>query len=166
MTQIMEDRSLALKESGRTVTVESEQPHFVSLNLDDPLSTGIVLYYLHEGSNSLGRGGEDVEVDIPLATAPEDILPIHCVVEFDGHENVMLHVAEGAFVLVNGASVTDCAELHQGFTVQMGNSAMFRFNHPVEVRPAYLPTALRLPPPPQTFFGGLCGACQREWRAG
>ncbi|EDQ91427.1 uncharacterized protein MONBRDRAFT_15109, partial [Monosiga brevicollis MX1] len=133
MTQILDSRGMSLNQSGRAVSVESKQPHFVSLNLDDPLSTGIVLYYLHEGSNTIGSGGD--EVDIPLPGAAADILPVHCAVEYDGEEHVMLHIGEDdngqkALVTVNGVQVDEVVELHQGFTVTLGQSTMFRFNHP------------------------------------
>ena len=53
--QILEGRSLALKESGRALTVETQQcPHLVALSVDDPLATGVVLYYLNEGTTLLG----------------------------------------------------------------------------------------------------------------
>jgi kinesin family protein 16B len=54
----MEDRALDLKSSGAAVHIESQRPHLVSLNLDDPLATGVVLYYLHEGFTTLGRAGK------------------------------------------------------------------------------------------------------------
>lgn len=130
MTQILEDRKMALKHEGRAVAIESEQPHFVSLNFDDPLATGIVLYYVHEGATTIGREGMDPEPDIPLSHA--DVQDLHCTVNYDGDAVVSLTPMNGAMVLVNGVSVEEATELHQGSTVQLGENTMFRFNHPVE----------------------------------
>jgi kinesin family protein 16B len=130
MTQILEDRGMALKNEGRAVAIESEQPHFVSLNLDDPLATGIVLYYVHEGATTIGRQGLDPEPDIALTHA--DVQDLHCVVDYDGQEKVILEPKNGSMVLVNGVRVEEATELHQGATVQLGDNTMFRFNHPVE----------------------------------
>eukprot|EP00049_Salpingoeca_infusionum_P018444 m.357284 g.357284 ORF g.357284 m.357284 type:complete len:947 (+) comp17775_c0_seq1:102-2942(+) len=131
MAQIFEDRALGLSEKGRALTVESQLPHFVSLNLDDPLVTGIVLYYVHDGDTVVGQVGAEPEPDICLEVS--DILPHHCLVHYDGTV-VTLTPTEGAEVLVNGGPVVDAVELHQGATVQLGHETMFRFNHPVEAR--------------------------------
>ncbi len=56
----MEDRSLALSEHGRAVTVAPEQgPYLVLLSTDDPLATGIVMYYLNTGTTLLGAANSD-----------------------------------------------------------------------------------------------------------
>lgn len=130
MTQILENRGMALKNEGRAVAIESEQPHFVSLNLDDPLATGIVLYYIHEGATTIGRQGLDPEPDIALTH--DDVQDLHCLVDYDGVEKVTLEPKNGSMVLINGVREEGVVELHQGTTVQLGESTMFRFNHPVE----------------------------------
>lgn len=129
MNEILESRKMALKNEGRAVAIESEHPHFVSLNLDDPLATGIVLYYVNEGATTVGRQGADPEPDIVLPH--DDVEELHCVVDYD-NTTVMITPKNDAMLLVNGVRVTEPTELHQGSTVQLGYSTMLRFNHPVE----------------------------------
>lgn len=132
MHQIMEDRGLAFREAGRALTVESELPHFVSLNLDDPLATGIVLYYIHDGTTTVGRKDvPDSEPDIALEG--NDVLDQHCILEYDPEEeNVVLQCCGDATVLVDGVPVEDKMTLKQGVTVQLGQDTMLRFNHPAQ----------------------------------
>eukprot|EP00911_Craspedida_sp_UC1_P000548 UC1_evm1s420 len=68
MTDIMEERALALKEDGRAITVASEQPHLLALNLEDASVTGVVMYYLHEGLTTIGSG-EDIGASVAADAA-------------------------------------------------------------------------------------------------
>eukprot|EP00055_Hartaetosiga_balthica_P000719 m.137305 g.137305 ORF g.137305 m.137305 type:complete len:909 (+) comp11535_c0_seq1:75-2801(+) len=135
MHQMLEDRRLAFKEEGRALTVETELPHFVSLNLDDRLETGIVLYYIHEGSTVIGRQDaslpEDEQPDIALSHP--DVLPKHCIVEFGGEESteVTISPCEGAEVWLDGDLLSEPTPLEQGGTIQIGH-IMLRFNHPAQ----------------------------------
>ena len=121
-------------EAGRALTVESELPHFVSLNLDDPLATGIVLYYIHDGSNTIGHKHADPEPDISLDRP--DVLDHHCTVVYandDGDERVLLRREADAIVLVDGVAVEEEeVELKQGNTMQLGTDTLLRFNHPAQ----------------------------------
>ena len=135
MTQIMDSRALALKETGRAITVESEQPHLVSLNLDDPLATGIVMYYIHDGANTIGLDGHEPAQDIVITG--RGVHPAHCSITFDGDEEVLVApVTEECIVVVNGHRVSEATALHQGSTVQLGHGNIFRFNNPKQVRVA------------------------------
>ena len=133
-TQILEGRSLALRESGRALTVETEQcPHLVALSVDDPLATGIVLYYLHEGTTLLGLPNTTPLPDIELTG--EGVTDSHCAIECDGGEHVLLRPLKGQCI-VNGKLVVGEAELMQGQTLQLGQNNLFRFNHPIQVQSA------------------------------
>lgn len=131
----MEGRSLALKESGRALTVETEQcPHLVALSLQDELATGIVLYYLHSGSSVLGLPNSSPLPDIEITG--DGVTENHCVIDYDGEENVTLVPKNGRCV-VNGKVVTEPTPLVQGQMLQLGDSNVFRFNNPQQVRPCF-----------------------------
>jgi hypothetical protein len=144
MSKLLDDRSLALREAGRAVHVETEEPHLVSLNLDDPLATGVVLYYLHQGKTTVGRkaeeapegqgeGEEAAAAPLDIAIEGSGILSLHCTIEYDGKELVTLAPHPEARILVNGVLVSEPVTLHQGNTVHLGAHTLFRFNHPLEV---------------------------------
>ena len=57
-SNILEKGQLELKEAGNAVVIKSDNPHFIGLNNDDVFSTGIVLYNIHEGVNTVGQPSE------------------------------------------------------------------------------------------------------------
>lgn len=111
--------------------METQQcPHLVALSVDDPLATGILLYYLNPGSTVLGRANSNPLPDIELSGS--GVADTHCTVEFDGLEKVTLLPAQGQ-CLINGRLATGEVELMQGQTLQLGENNIFRFNHPAQV---------------------------------
>ena len=63
-SNILEKGQLELKEAGSAVVIKSDNPHFIGLSDDDPFSSGIVLYNIHEGVNTVGQPSEiDLESD-------------------------------------------------------------------------------------------------------
>ena len=129
----MEGRSLALHESGRALTVATEQcPHLVALSTQDALATGIVLYYLHTGTTVLGIPNSSPIPDIEISG--EGVTGNHCSIEYDGGEVVQL-IPGGGECLVNGKVVTAAVELVQGQMLQLGTNNVFRFNNPAQVPP-------------------------------
>mmetsp|Transcript_9007 Transcript_9007/g.23194 ORF Transcript_9007/g.23194 Transcript_9007/m.23194 type:complete len:1067 (+) Transcript_9007:151-3351(+) len=130
-TDLMESRALHVKETGSALRVDSERPHLVSLNLDDPLATGVTLYYLNEGSTLCGTTGTTDKMgtgpDVPLVGG--DTAAEHCVLENEDDKIVKLLPREGK-CNVNGVTVKAEMELMQGMTIVLGRDNIFRFNHP------------------------------------
>ncbi|KJE97630.1 kinesin family member 1C, variant [Capsaspora owczarzaki ATCC 30864] len=174
--KVLVDRDLAVKEYGLALRVESEAPHFVSLN-DNPLSTGVTLYTLSPGITHVRWGamrvrsssaavtsgtpssGDDVPAEDALFPSdmpqnPEGMNPAavilldgvgidrdHCYIAAET-DTVTLHpVSEMCFV--NGNQVTEPTELHQGDTVELGESYLWRFNNPIEAAKLKKTGALR-----------------------
>ncbi len=126
----MEGRSLALKESGRALTVETEQcPHLVALSTHDALATGIVLYYLHEGLTVFGLPNSNPLPDIEIAG--DGVVENHCAISYDGKEVVKL-IPQSGTCLINGKPATGETELVQGQLLQLGEANVFRVNNPAQ----------------------------------
>eukprot|EP00038_Savillea_parva_P007589 m.171191 g.171191 ORF g.171191 m.171191 type:complete len:1061 (-) comp13345_c0_seq1:363-3545(-) len=130
-TDLMESRALRVNESGRALKVDSQRPHLVSLNLDDPLATGVTLYYLNEGTTICGTAGTvdkmGTEPDVPLVG--KDTFAEHCSFENEEDKVVKLLPRDGK-CNVNGQVVKQELELTQGMTIVLGRDNIFRFNHP------------------------------------
>lgn len=131
-TRIMEDRALGVSESGKSaLTINSEVPHLVSLNLDDPLATGVTLFYLQEGITLIGKVGTVNE----MGSAPDielngdDAMAGHAEIE-NSDDSVVLIPGEEGMCMVNGESVVEPTEIFQGNTIVLGRQNIFRFNHP------------------------------------
>eukprot|EP00040_Diaphanoeca_grandis_P032706 m.198902 g.198902 ORF g.198902 m.198902 type:complete len:1075 (-) comp32712_c0_seq1:40-3264(-) len=130
-TKMMEERALDVKESGKALTIDSQRPHLVSLNLDDPLATGVTLYYLEEGVTLLGKAGTVNNMGSPadINLSGEDSAANHCEIHNEGDETVILTPVDGA-CMVNGTTITEPTEISQGNTIVLGRDNIFRFNHP------------------------------------
>ncbi|XDV20843.1 hypothetical protein PO909_026068 [Leuciscus waleckii] len=121
--RVLQSTSLDLIETGKTLKVQAERPHLVSLG-SGRLSTAITLLPLPEGKTTLGHGNTDINIQGPGVTAQ------HCYIE---------NVA-GAITLypcgnqcsLDGLAVTKPVRLTQGCMLCFGQSAFFRFNHPEE----------------------------------
>ena len=132
-TRIMEDRALEVQEAGKSgLTINSQQPHLVSLNLDDPLATGITLYYIQHGMTLLGRTGtvNDMGSAPDICLNGEDACAMHAEITNEDDEHVELIPGEDSLCMVNGETVIEPTEIFQGNTIVLGRQNIFRFNHP------------------------------------
>ncbi|KAI0237575.1 Kinesin-like protein KIF16B [Lamellibrachia satsuma] len=118
---------LSRHSSSLGVIVDSHLPHLICMD-DDILSTGVVMYYLQEGSTYIGTSDAVTSQDIVLKG--DDIRPEHCVIKYINDE-VTLHVRPDAVAMVNDRQVTQPVRLIQGDIIMLGKY-MFRFNNPAE----------------------------------
>ncbi|XP_071376745.1 pleckstrin homology-like domain family B member 1 isoform X2 [Centroberyx affinis] len=121
--QVLQSTPLDLIETGKSLKVQAERPHLVSLG-SGRLSTAITLLPLPEGRTTLGSG----ETDIPLHGA--GIAAQHCYIE-NQTGSITLHPC-GNQCSVDSLPITKPVRLTQGCMLCFGQSAFFRFNHPEE----------------------------------
>ncbi|XP_030854448.1 kinesin-like protein KIF16B isoform X2 [Strongylocentrotus purpuratus] len=127
---LLKERTLALRSEGVGVVLDSEMPHLSVID-DDPLSTGLKLYHINEGTTTVGHQDADNKCDIMLIG--HDIQDEHCrIVCTNG--KVILHPIPGADCAVNGKAITELTKLTQGCFLSIGHSNLFRFKHPAEAR--------------------------------
>ncbi|CAL8267712.1 unnamed protein product [Merluccius merluccius] len=121
--QVLQGTPLDLIETGKSLKVQAERPHLVSLG-SGRLSVAITLLQLQEGRTTLGS--EDA--DIPLQGA--GVAPQHCYIQ---HQAGCLTLYPcGNQCSVDGLPVSRPTRLTQGCMLCFGQSAFFRFNHPEE----------------------------------
>jgi hypothetical protein len=116
---------LTLSDAGATVTVDTEKPYLVAID-HDPLNASVTMCYLEEGISHIGS---DPALDIVLNG--NGIQSHHCSISVD-NDSVVLRPSEGAFCYINGEQVINEAKLWQGCIMKLGESHLFRFNHPAE----------------------------------
>ncbi|XP_042355878.1 pleckstrin homology-like domain family B member 1 isoform X2 [Plectropomus leopardus] len=121
--QVLQSTPLDLIETGKSLKVQAERPHLVSLG-SGRLSTAITLLPLLEGKTTLGSG----ETDIPLQG--HGIAAQHCYIE--NHAGSITLYPCGNQCSVDGLPITKPYRLTQGCMLCFGQSAFFRFNHPEE----------------------------------
>ncbi|XP_056100799.1 pleckstrin homology-like domain family B member 1 isoform X2 [Rhinichthys klamathensis goyatoka] len=121
--RVLQSTSLDLIETGKTLKVQAERPHLVSLG-SGRLSTAITLLPLPEGKTTLGHGNTDINIQGPGVTAQ------HCYIENVGRA-ITLYPC-GNQCSLDGLAVTKPVRLTQGCMLCFGQSAFFRFNHPEE----------------------------------
>ncbi|XP_034096429.1 pleckstrin homology-like domain family B member 1 isoform X7 [Gymnodraco acuticeps] len=121
--QVLQSIPLDFNETGKSLKVQAERPHLVSLG-SGRLSTAITLLPLLEGRNTLGSGA----TDIPLQGL--GIADQHCYIE-NQTGSITLHPC-GSQCSVDGLSITKPYRLTQGCMLCFGQSVFFRFNHPEE----------------------------------
>ncbi|XP_030293244.1 pleckstrin homology-like domain family B member 1 isoform X8 [Sparus aurata] len=121
--QVLQSTPLDLIETGKSLKVQAERPHLVSLG-SGRLSTAITLLPLSEGRTTLGSG----ETDIPLQG--HGIAAQHCYIE-NKAGSITLYPC-GNQCSVDGLPITKSHRLTQGCMLCFGQSAFFRFNHPEE----------------------------------
>uniref|UniRef100_A0A9J7XJP2 Pleckstrin homology-like domain family B member 1 n=1 Tax=Cyprinus carpio carpio TaxID=630221 RepID=A0A9J7XJP2_CYPCA len=114
---------LDLIETGKTLKVQAERPHLVSLG-SGRLSTAITLLPLPEGKTTLGHGNTDINIQGPGVTAQ------HCYIENVGGA-ITLYPC-GNLCSMDGLAVPKPVRLTQGCMLCFGQSSFFRFNHPEE----------------------------------
>ncbi|XP_042580000.1 pleckstrin homology-like domain family B member 1 isoform X4 [Cyprinus carpio] len=121
--QVLQSTPLDLIETGKTLKVQAERPHLVSLG-SGRLSTAITLLPLPEGKTTLGHGNTDINIQGPGVTA------LHCYIENVGGA-ITLYPC-GNQCSMDGLAVTKPVRLTQGCMLCFGQSSFFRFNHPEE----------------------------------
>ncbi|XP_037603821.1 pleckstrin homology-like domain family B member 1 isoform X10 [Sebastes umbrosus] len=121
--QVLQSTPLDLIETGKSLKVQAERPHLVSLG-SGRLSTAITLLPLQEGRTTLGSG----ETDIPLQG--NGIAAHHCYIENQAG-SITLHPC-GNQCSADGLPITKPFRLTQGCMLCFGQSVFFRFNHPEE----------------------------------
>ncbi|XP_019719692.1 pleckstrin homology-like domain family B member 1 isoform X6 [Hippocampus comes] len=121
--QVLQGTPLDLIETGKSLKVQAERPHLVSLG-SGRLSTAITLLPLQEGRTTLGSGGTDISLLGPGIKAQ------HCYIE--NKEGTITLYPCGNQCAVDGLPVTKPYRLSQGCMLCFGQSTFFRFNHPEE----------------------------------
>nr|XP_024659700.1 pleckstrin homology-like domain family B member 1 isoform X7 [Maylandia zebra] len=123
--QVLQSTPLDLIETGKSLKVQAERPHLVSLG-SGRLSTAITLLPLLEGKTTLGSEGTDIPLQGPGIAAK------HCYIENQGG-NITLYPC-GNQCSADGVRLTKPYRLTQGCMLCFGQSAFFRFNHPEEAQ--------------------------------
>ncbi|KAL7838166.1 hypothetical protein AOLI_G00265700 [Acnodon oligacanthus] len=150
--QVLQSTPLDLIETGKTLKVQAERPHLVSLG-SGRLSTAITLLPLPEGKTTLGHGNTDINIQGPGVAA------LHCYIE--NQAGIITLFPCGNPCSMDGLAVTKPVRLSQvpsvstslksgeedkekrqqqvfprevaaGCMLCFGQSAFFRFNHPEE----------------------------------
>ncbi|RVE63741.1 hypothetical protein OJAV_G00139220 [Oryzias javanicus] len=123
--QVLQNTPLDLIETGKSLKVQAERPHLVSLG-SGRLSTAITLLPLLEGRTTLGSERTDIPLQGP------GIAPQHCYIENQAG-NITLYPC-GNPCSVDGLAISKPYRLTQGCMLCFGQSAFFRFNHPEEAQ--------------------------------
>ncbi|KAG7516380.1 pleckstrin-likey-like domain family B member 1 isoform X2 [Solea senegalensis] len=121
--QVLQSTPLDLIETGKSLKVQAERPHLVSLG-SGRLSTAITLLPLLEGRTTLGSEGSDIPLQGPGIAAQ------HCYIEKEA--SIFTLYPCGNQCSVDGLTMTKPYRLTQGCMLCFGKSALFRFNHPEE----------------------------------
>ncbi|KAL2085865.1 hypothetical protein ACEWY4_019185 [Coilia grayii] len=128
--------SLDLIDTGKGVKVQTASPHLVSLG-SGRLSVAITLLPLKEGVTRIGRDDAPVPQDITIEGA--GIEAEHCLIENRG--GVVTLDPCGHLCSLDGVPVTKptlltqvevCVCRTKGYSLCLGKSYFFRFNHPEE----------------------------------
>ncbi|XP_033126102.1 pleckstrin homology-like domain family B member 1 isoform X3 [Anneissia japonica] len=122
------DGLLELTDSGKALKVHSERPHLVSLG-GSRISTAVTLLPLKEGNNRIGRADAPITQDIVISG--KGVEPEHCVIEY-ANDIVTIH-PRGA-CSIDGEQIDTSTRISQGAMLCFGNTALFRFNHPLEAK--------------------------------
>ncbi|XP_061660456.1 pleckstrin homology-like domain family B member 1 isoform X3 [Syngnathoides biaculeatus] len=121
--QVLQGTPLDLIETGKSLKVQAERPHLVSLG-SGRLSTAITLLPLQEGRTTLGSGGTDISLLGP------GIKVQHCYIE-NVAGTITLYPC-GNQCAIDGLPINKPYRLSQGCMLCFGQSTFFRFNHPEE----------------------------------
>ncbi|XP_039601450.1 pleckstrin homology-like domain family B member 2 [Polypterus senegalus] len=114
-------------DTGKGLKVQTVKPHLVSLG-SGRLSTAITLLPLEEGRTKIGRADAPAPQDI-IIEGP-GIAAEHCFIE---NKNGIITLDPcGNLCMLDGVPVTKPTQLTQGYTLCLGKSYYFRFNHPEE----------------------------------
>lgn len=118
---------LDLIDTGKGLKVQTATPHLVSLG-SGRLSVAITLLPLKEGVTCIGR--EDAPVPQDITIEGPGIEAEHCRIINEG--GVVTLDPCGHLCSLDGVQVTIPTPLTQGYSLCLGKSYYFRFNHPAE----------------------------------
>ncbi|XP_026217749.1 pleckstrin homology-like domain family B member 1 isoform X2 [Anabas testudineus] len=118
---------LDLIDTGKGLKVQTATPHLVSLG-SGRLSVAITLLPLKEGVTRIGR--EDAPIPQDITVQGPGIEAEHCLIINEG--GVVTLDPCGHLCSLDGVQVTVPTPLTQGYSLCLGKSYFFRFNHPEE----------------------------------
>ncbi|XP_065805125.1 pleckstrin homology-like domain family B member 2 isoform X1 [Labrus bergylta] len=118
---------LDLIDTGKGLKVQTATPHLVSLG-SGRLSVAITLLPLKEGVTRIGR--EDAPVPQDITIQGPGVEAEHCLIFNEG--GVVTLDPCGHLCSLDGVQVTVPTPLTQGYSLCLGKSYFFRFNHPEE----------------------------------
>nr|XP_046148546.1 pleckstrin homology-like domain family B member 2 isoform X6 [Oncorhynchus gorbuscha] len=118
---------LDLIDTGKCLKVQTATPHLVSLG-SGRLSVAITLLPLKEGVTRIGR--EDAAVPQDITIQGVGIEAEHCIII--NTSGVIILDPCGNLCSLDGIPVTSPVPLTQGYSLCLGQSYFFRFNHPEE----------------------------------
>ncbi|XP_051909948.1 pleckstrin homology-like domain family B member 1 isoform X2 [Hippocampus zosterae] len=118
---------LDLIDTGKGLKVQTATPHLVSLG-SGRLSVAITLLPLKEGVTRIGR--EDAPIPQDITIQGPGIEAEHCLIFNEG--GVVTLDPRGHLCSLDGVQVTVPTPLTQGYSLCLGKSYFFRFNHPEE----------------------------------
>ncbi|CAL1264466.1 unnamed protein product [Larinioides sclopetarius] len=120
---------LSISESGRSLKVQTEGPHLVSLG-GGRLSTAVTIHPLPEGRVFVGSSdavsSKDIVIDGP------GIERDHCFI--DNNNGLVTIYPQSGDVSIDGVLITEPTCLSQGCMLTLGRSNFFRFNNPKEAQ--------------------------------
>ncbi|CAL9697853.1 unnamed protein product [Knipowitschia caucasica] len=129
--QIHQDESkslpLDLIDTGNGLKVQTTAPHLVSLG-SGRLSIAITVLPLKEGVTRIGR--DDAPIPQDISVEGPGIEAEHCLIFNEG--GVVTLDPCGHLCSLDGVQVTVPTPLTQGYSLCLGKSYFFRFNHPEE----------------------------------
>ncbi|KAG8881779.1 kinesin-like protein Klp8 [Tulasnella sp. 331] len=130
----LEELGITVEKSGIGVHTPKKMPHLVNLN-EDPLMSECLIYQLKEGDTMVGRMGGEKPAAIRLSG--NNILDDHCHFE-NVAGAVTITATADSITLLNGKQLPPDQpfKLRSGFRIILGDSHVFRFNNPEEVRKA------------------------------
>ncbi|XP_030612174.1 pleckstrin homology-like domain family B member 2 isoform X2 [Archocentrus centrarchus] len=118
---------LDLIDTGKGLKVQTAAPHLVSLG-SGRLSVAITVLPLKEGVTRIGR--EDAPIPQDITIQGPGIEAEHCVIINEG--GVVTLDPCGHLCSLDGVQVAVPTPLTQGYSLCLGKSYFFRFNHPEE----------------------------------
>ncbi|XP_029979360.1 pleckstrin homology-like domain family B member 2 [Sphaeramia orbicularis] len=118
---------LDLIDTGKGLKVQTATPHLVSLG-SGRLSVAITVLPLKEGVTRIGR--EDAPIPQDITIQGPGIEAEHCLIFNEG--GVVTLDPCGHLCSLDGVQVTVPTPLTQGYSLCLGKSYFFRFNHPEE----------------------------------
>ncbi|KAJ3277908.1 kinesin-like protein kif13a [Borealophlyctis nickersoniae] len=135
---------------------DQELPHFVNLSDDPELYSGIIIYFLREGTTRIGSEDADMSIDDP--DLDPQVALIDCA---PGDQEVWITptgTTPTSLVTVNGLTIHTRTRLNHGDRVMFGMAHTFRMNHPREAREIKKRGVVR-----RVTSGFVRGAIQAPW---